>query len=162
MQWLVKRPMPPNAFGADDLPLEVTYRYWHDRRREGRLPARSEIDTPEFRLVVRDVLWVDMQDPAQEGCWPLGRLAGFEEAVPRRAPSGPASGTDLRLGSLLRQDYRTVRFTGSALFQELVVATGPLVETYRELIVPLADDGVGVTELLVLSVLHPSAPAMAI
>lgn len=146
MHWLKKRPLPLHALGAADIALDLTYRYWHGLREQGLLPSRSRVDTPQFRLLVPAVHWVDLRQDAVENIG-LGPLEGFAE-LPPAATGGGRSGH--RLGTLLREDFRTVAFTGSALFQEIQLVQNGRTAVYTELLLPVADDGVKVTEVLML------------
>ncbi len=146
MQWLKKRPLPLYALDAADVALDLTYRWWNGLRDGGLLPSRSQVDTPQFRLLVPAVHWVDMRDKAPERI-DLGPLAGFSEVLPA-ATGGGSPGYPL--GRLLREDFRTVAYTGSALFQEIHLAQHGLVTVYAELLLPVADDGVKVSEVLLL------------
>ncbi len=146
MQWLRKRPLPLYALGAADTALDFTYRYWHGLRRQGLLPSRSAVDTPQFRLLVPDVHWVDMRGARVERL-PLGPLEGFADLRPAATGEGRSG---YRLGTLLREDFRTVAYTGSALFQEIHLGPGGVTAVYAELLLPVADDGVAVSEVLML------------
>ncbi|MDW8371574.1 MAG: hypothetical protein RMK81_14965, partial [Geminicoccaceae bacterium] len=55
-----------------------------------------------------------------------------------------------RLGDLLLEDQRTVRFTGCPLLQDLVVESPVALERWRQLLLPTAEDGVRVGALLEL------------
>ncbi len=156
MRWLLKRSLPLRVLSGEEPALDLAYRYWHGRREGGLLPARADVDTPEFRLLVPDVLWVEVAEQGRERRWPLGRLDALAEAEPppeRAAPDRMIAGT--RLGELLQNDLASVRFTGSALYQELTVEARGLIETYRHLLLPLADDGIRVREILAVTRLRP-------
>lgn len=153
--WLAKRPLPLSALEGGDLAFDLALRAWAERRADGLLPARCALDTPAFRLLVPEAEW--LPPPASRGePEELGRLtalAAAEAASPQAARR--------RLGDLLREDQRTVRFTGSALLQELVIR-GPLaVERWRQLLLPTADDGVRVRELVQLCRLCAAVPLAA-
>jgi hypothetical protein len=67
----------------------------------------------------------------------------------------------------LRRDLHTARFIGSPLLQDLVIVASAYNQRYRQLILPCADDGRQVRDLLVLLVPQrepathrPGAPAM--
>ncbi len=146
MRWLKKRPLPLHALDATDTALDFTYRYWHGLRTHGLLPSRSAVDTPQFRLLVPDVHWVEMRGATVERI-PLGPLEGFAGLRPAAIGGG---GSGYRLGTLLREDFRTVAYTGSALFQEIHLGSGGVTAVYTELLLPVADDGVEVGEVLML------------
>ncbi len=146
MQWLKKRPLPLHALGAADVALDLTHRYWSGLRENGLLPSRARVDTPQFRLLVPGVHWVDLRE-GEIADIPLGPLAGFAE-LPPAATGGGRPG--YRLGTLLREDFRTVAYTGSALFQEIHLGRNGVTTVYTELLLPVADDGVKVSEVLML------------
>lgn len=152
--WLAKRPLPLAAIDGADPALEVALRAWAERRVDGLLPPRCVLDTPQLRLLLPEAEWLVPPPPHEPA--PLGRLealASAEAAHPEAARR--------TLGELLREDQRTVRFTGSPLVQELVVR-GPLaIERWRQLLLPTADDGVRVKELLQLCRLVESGPLPA-
>lgn len=150
--WLAKRPLPLAALDGTDPALEVALRAWMERRVDGLLPPRCTLDTPQLRLLLPEAEW--LAPPGPDGApAPLGRL----EALAAAEPAEPRAARRT-LGELLREDQRTVRFTGSALLQDLLVR-GPLaVEAWRQLLLPTADDGVRVKELLQLCRLRRSEP----
>lgn len=146
--WLAKRPLPAAALDGSDLALDLAFRAWAERRRDGLLPARCTLDTPQLRLLLPEAEWLEPDRPGA-----LGRLEAIGEAV---AASPDAARR--RLADLLREDQRTVRFTGSPLLQDLVVQ-GPLAtERWRQLLLPTADDGVRVRELWQLCRLSEVVP----
>jgi hypothetical protein len=152
MRWLLKRSLPLRALTGEEPALDLAYRYWHGRRREGLLPARSDVDTPEFRLLVPDTVWIDAGNERGQPLPLPARLAYLAEAEPppeRVAGALMIAGT--RLGELLQNDLAALRFTGSPLHQEMILETGDLVETYRQLLLPLADDGLRVRDILAVT-----------
>ncbi len=152
--WLAKRPLPLAAIDGADPALEVALRAWAERRVDGLLPPRCVLDTPQLRLLLPEAEWLAPPSPDEPA--PLGRLEALATAVAARPEAARRT-----LGELLHEDQRTVRFTGSALLQELVVR-GPLaVERWRQLLLPTADDGVRVKELLQLCRLVESGPLPA-
>lgn len=148
---LRKRPLPLHAMGPDDLALDFAHRWWHARRDGGLLPPRAAVDTPEFRLLVGDIGWVDAAapDPASWGLGPA--LAWLRGAV--RFPADDLAAVE---GSL-RDDLQAIRFTGSPLLQDLVVASPAASVVCRQLLLPHADDGVRVRDLLAVTLLRESA-----
>lgn len=141
LAWLAKRPLPLAALDGSDLALDLALRAWAERRVDGLLPARCVLDTPQLRLLLPEAEWLEPDEAGRPGGG-LGRLAAIGAAL---AASPEAARR--RLGDLLREDQRTVRFTGSPLLQDLVVQ-GPLaVERWRQLLLPTADDGIRVREL---------------
>jgi hypothetical protein len=148
---LRKRPLPLHAMGPGDLALDFAHRWWQARRDGGLLPPRSAVDTPEFRLLVVGTSWIDLTSP-DPAAWQLGAIA----ATLRRLAAPEAAHAVAEAEASLRQDLQALRFTGSALLQDLVF-TGPAAsETYRQLLLPHADDGVRVRDVLAV-VLRPEA-----
>lgn len=151
--WLAKRTLPLAALDGADLALDLALRAWSEQRRDGLLPARCTLDTPQLRLLLPEAEWLL---PSAAGAAALGRLAALAEA---RAVAPDAARP--RLGDLLLEDQRTVRFTGSPLLQDLLVG-GPLaVERWRQLLLPTADDGVRVRELWQLCRVRAVGPPAA-
>lgn len=137
MQWVHKRSLPIPALTIADPALIVAYRYWSDRRDGAFLPPRCNIDTPTFRLLVPDATWLK---PGSYG----GRLAPFLGATQVHAPS-------MTLEESLRLDLDGTFVTGVPSLQliELTVKGRPLL--YQQLLLPTADDGTQVNELLEVS-----------
>jgi hypothetical protein len=149
---LRKRPLPLHAMGPDDLALDFAHRWWHARRDGGLLPPRAAVDTPEFRLLVGGVGWVDVAAPDPAG-WALGPALAWS----RGAGPFPADELAVVEGSL-RDDLQVIRFTGSPLLQDLAVASpGANVVVCRQLLLPHADDGVRVRDLLAVTLLRNAA-----
>jgi hypothetical protein len=154
LAWLAKRPLPLGALDGADLALDLALRAWSERRQDGLLPARCTLDTPQLRLLLPEAEWLEPAPAAAPA--PLGRLAALAEA---RA-ADPAAARP-RLGVLLLEDQRTVRFTGSPLLQDLLVAGPLVVERWRQLLLPTSDDGVRVRELWQLCRLRAVEPPAA-
>ncbi len=137
MQWVHKRSLPIPALTITDPALVVAYRYWSDQRDGVFLPARCQIDTPTFRLLVPD------------GCWLVpgayhGRLGAFLQATQVHAPT-------MTLEEVLRLDLDAAVTTGVPHLQhiELKIKGRPVL--YQQLLLPTADDGHNVNELLEVS-----------
>lgn len=137
MQWVHKRALPIPALTIADPALVVAYRFWSEQRDGAFLPARCQIDTPTFRLLVPDALWLPPGDYA-------GRLLPFAAATRVDAQA-------LTLGQSLRLDLETTFATGVPNLQlvELRVKGRPLL--YQQLLLPSADDGHKVNEILEIS-----------
>ncbi len=148
MHWTKKRVLPLHALSGADLALDLGFRYWTGLRDQGLLPSRSQVDTPQFRLLIPAVHWIDLRPPLHdaEPRLALGPLEAFVDLMPA---SGDDS-EDRKLGHLLREDLRTVAFTGSPLFQEIHLRNHQQELVYSELLLPVADDGMEVTEILML------------
>jgi len=153
MSSLRKRPIPLHALDEDDLNLDFAQRWWQARRHGGLLPPRSAVDTFEFRLLVSGPGWIDVRSAEAER-WQIDPL--LPSLVGLTAEAAAAATTSLRA------DLQAIRFTGAVLVQDLCVPgpNGALI--WRQLVLPHADDGVRVRELLVvmgrrLAACHPDA-----
>ncbi len=137
MQWVHKRSLPIPALTIADPALIVAYRYWSERRDGAFLPPRCAVDTPTFRLLVPDANWL------RPGAYD-GRLAPFLPATQVHAPS-------ITLEESLRLDLDGAFVTGVPHLQlvELKVKGRSLL--YQQLLLPTADDGTKVNELLEVS-----------
>jgi hypothetical protein len=150
---LRKRPLPLHAIGPDDLALDFAHRWWHARRDGGLLPPRAAVDTPEFRLLVGGVGWIDVATPDPAG-WVLDPALAFLQGAALSAADDLAD-----VEGSLREDVRAIRFTGSPLLQDLVVARPSATVACRQLLLPHADDGVRVRDLLAVTLLRDAAGA---
>jgi hypothetical protein len=147
---LRRRPLPLHALRSGDLALDFAHRYWHERRDGPLLPSRSDVDTSTFRLLLDNPIWIDVRPP-DAAAWDLGRLGALLRASDSRsAPSGEAEN--------LHQDLEGVCFTGAPLLQDLIVSGPHGAESWRQLVLPHADDGCRVRDLLVLLVRRALSP----
>lgn len=134
MQWVHKRSLPIPALTITDPALVVAYRYWAERKDCAHLPARCAVDTPTFRLLVPDALWL--------GRGPYtGRLAPFLEATQVHAPS-------MTLEESLRLDLDAASVTGVPHLQLVELKVQGKSFIYQQLLLPTSDDGCKVNELL--------------
>ena len=137
MQWVHKRSLPIPALTIADPALIVAYRFWSERRDGAFLPPRCSVDTPTFRLLVPDALWLR---PGAYG----GRLAPFLGATQVHAPS-------MTLEESLRLDLDGAFVTGVPCLQLIEVKVRDRSILYQQLLLPTADDGTQVNELLEVS-----------
>ena len=148
MHWVQKRSLPIPALTIADPALLVAYRYWSDRRDGDFLPARCAIDTPTFRLLVPDTIWLG------EGAY-CGRLAPYASATRK----------DATLEQALRLDLDAAFQTCVPTVQLIEVRVRGCPILYQQLLLPTADDGVHANELLEVCKLgaprlvRPDAPA---
>ncbi len=138
---LRKRPIPLHALDEEDLSLDFAHRWWRARRRGGLLPPRSAVDTPEFRLLVSGSGWIDVRSALAEQ-WELGPLLPSPAGLTAEAASAVAVS--------LRQDLQAIHFTGAVLVQDLILSGPAGTSIWRQLVLPHADDGIRVRELLVM------------
>lgn len=134
MQWVHKRSLPIPALTITDPALIVAYRHWAERRDGAHLPPRCAVDTPMFRLLVPDALWLGLGAYA-------GRLAPFLGATQVHLPS-------MTLEESLRLDLDAAAVTGVPLLQlvELKLNGRPFI--YQQLLLPTSDDGCRTSEIL--------------
>lgn len=145
MYWLSKRVLPTPALEIADPALTLSYRLWSDLRLEGHLPARCQLDSPQFRLVIPEVQWIGpLEAPISE---PL-TLDGIDDAI---APEFNAQRRSALLSHALTDDLRLTQFTGSALFQIIDLSQRQSHSTLQLLFLPFADDGLKVIEILVVA-----------
>ena len=137
MQWVHKRSLPIPALTIADPALIVAYRYWSEHRDGGLLPPRCAVDTPAFRLLVPDVTWL------RPGGY-VGRLAPFLAATQVHAPS-------MTLDEVLRLDLDGAFVTGVPSLQLIELKVKGHSILYQQLLLPTADDGTRVNELLEVS-----------
>lgn len=156
-----RRNLPLSTLDADGSPIAAALSLWRAARpRSGRLPARATFDLGRVAELLDGTGWVTVtaERPAR---------FRFHAAT----PPAPGPLRDLaaisRLGGSLRDaarpvydDYSAAAFTGVPMLHHLVPGEGEGDETLERLILPFADDGVGVDGLLVcarrrtLDVLH--------
>ncbi|MCX8102120.1 MAG: hypothetical protein N3D77_12880 [Geminicoccaceae bacterium] len=141
--WHLKRTLPLSAVDGRDPGFELLLRLWYAGRRDGLLPARAALERADLRRLVPEASW--LEPPAAGAAGALGRLAAVAEAV-----AAEPQAARRRLGDLLLEDQRTVRFTGCPLLQDLVVESPVALERWRQLLLPTAEDGVRVGALLEL------------
>ncbi len=140
MRWIDKRPLPKYLL-ADQPGLDLAYRYWMDKRTGGLLPARADVDTPAFKLLCPEGLWIDTTAGQKEE-WPLGPLAPFGGLKGRQS--------ELTLGAMVRADLGMVAFTGTALFQAIRIAMADDNEYHLMMALPHANDGRRVSGILMI------------
>jgi len=137
MQWVHKRSLPIPALTIADPALIVAYRFWSGRRDGGFLPPRCAVDTPTFRLLVPDAIWLSAGAYA-------GRLAPFLAATQVHAPS-------MTLEESLRLDLEGAFVTGMPNLQLIELKVQGESILYQQLLLPTADDGIKVNEILEIS-----------
>jgi hypothetical protein len=137
MHWVQKRSLPIPALTIADPALVVAYRYWSDRRDGDFLPTRCVIDTPTFRLLVPDTMWLS------KGAY-SGRLAPYASAT-------RGDGTDTTLEEALRHDVDSAFVTCVPSLQLIEVKIRECSILYQQLLLPTADDGFHANELLEVS-----------
>lgn len=147
MRWLKKLAKPVSALGMADPALTFAYRYWSDLKTHGLLPPRCMVDTPDFRLIVPDTMWVDVRSENWQNYELLGPLGPYAMA---EAPSAECGATTL--GQSLLDDLDTVQISAVPVFQLVFLEIRQSNLLYQRLILPTADDGCHVTEMLQLTI----------
>ena len=137
MQWVHKRSLPIPALTITDPALIVAYRHWAARREDAHLPPRCAVDTPMFRLLVPDAVWLGPGPYA-------GRLAPFLGATQVHVPS-------MTLEESLCLDLDAARVTGVPLLQLVELKLNGRSIIYQQLLLPTSDDGSKVSEILEIS-----------
>lgn len=145
MNWLSKRVLPTLALEHADPALTLAYRLWSDRRIEGYLPARCQLDSPQFRLVIPEVQWLDRSG---DHCSLKLHLAGLDAA---QAQSADPACQETELAEALGGDIRLTEFTGNAMYQIIELSNNGTPATLQLLLLPFADDGSRVSEILVVA-----------
>ncbi len=134
MQWVHKRSLPIPALTITDPALIVAYRHWAERRDGSHLPPRCAVDTPMFRLLVPDALWLGL------GAYG-GRLAPYLGATQVHLPS-------MTLEESLRLDLDAAAVTGVPLLQLVELKLSGRSFIYQQLLLPTSDDGCRTSEIL--------------
>lgn len=151
LQWVQKRALPIPALTIADPALVVAYRFWSERRDGAFLPPHCQIDTPTFRLLVPDALWLGAGTYG-------GRMGPFLAAARSQEPA-------TTLGEALGQDVDATFVTGVPILQLVELKIKGQTIVYQQLLLPTSDDGQKVKELLEISKLgalrlvHPGARA---
>jgi hypothetical protein len=142
---LTKRPLPLHALDGGDLVLDFAHRWWRARCQGGGMPSRAVVDDWAFRLLVDDAGWIDVQSP-EPADWQLGPMEGWLGRLPSAA-QGEAEAT-------ARIDLAALRLSGTAWAQDLGFSCDV---SWRQLVLPHADFGAAVHDLLVVTVARPVA-----
>lgn len=137
MHWVQKRSLPIPALTIADPALVVAYRYWSDLRDGDFLPTRCAVDTPTFRLLVPDTIWLS------RGIY-SGRLAPYGTAT-----RGEAEHSTLEEALRLDLDAALVTCVPSLQLIELKVRSQSIL--YQQLLLPTSDDGIHANEILEVS-----------
>jgi len=154
MLWLHNRELPIPLLTLADPALTLSYRYWSQCKCDGDLPARCHVDTPEFRLLVPDAVWLDLR-AVDDAAWPVGPLAVYGGAV---AASGTGEAGSRALADELRGELRHIALCGVPLFHSVHLSIRGRACAYQQLLLPTSDDGRTVSE--VMSVAKPGGLAV--
>lgn len=154
-----RRNLPLSTLDHDGSPIAAALSLWRRARpRSGRLPARGVFDLGRIAGMLDGTGWVSVvaERPAR---------FRFHAAPPPAAGLLRDLAAVCRHGDALREaarpvydDYSAVAFTGVPVLHHLHPADGDAAETLERLILPFADDGIGVDRLLVCA--HLRAPTV--
>ena len=144
-----RRQLPIEELPERDEVLHTAYRYWHSIRQEGLLPARQNIDILEISKIIKHTHLVDVSSENSDE-WGF-RLVGA--VIPQTWAWGV--GRD-KLGDcpwppyrdMLLQDYGAVKFTGAPMYHEIAIRLDWVAHYYSRILLPLADDGRSVDNLM--------------
>lgn len=134
------------------LGLAKMLRYWRERWREGRLPARSDIDPVDFAPLLPDIAILDVLD---DGMFRF-RLAGETFNARYGQLKGKRLDQVLR-GEILERtlhEHRLCVERAAPVFirnTELTRSIDGDFQVFQRLLLPLADDGVSVDAVFVLN-----------
>jgi hypothetical protein len=131
--------------------LMSLYRYWESLRPDGLLPKRADFDIQRLRPVMGMTCVVDVtaDDPADY----FVRLYGSEIPLDTNM-------SKQRIGDypspfyreMLAEDYKAARDIGAPLYHEVAASIDFKRHSYARLILPFAEDGRTVNQLIVSSV----------
>jgi len=135
---------------ARDPHLAVVHRLWSSRRSAGRLPSRRSMDPLEMRPALGRIHIVETESEDPLGYW--YRLWGSLVSL-----DGGRNYTNTFVAECepkvyrdaVAADYATVVRTGEPSYQEVEAVLNFLTYQYARLILPLAENGRTVTNLLV-------------
>jgi len=137
MHWVQKRSLPIPALTIADPALVIAYRCWSDLRDGDFLPTRCAVDTPTFRLLVPNTIWLS------RGAY-CGRLAPYAAATQRDAEH-------LTLEEALRLDLDAALLTCVPSLQLIEIKIRGQSILYQQLLLPTSDDGIHANEVLEVS-----------
>jgi len=147
---VLRRPQPLASLPAADPELFQVFEYWQSRRQEGLLPRRKDIDVLQLKPVLGHTHLVDVsaQDPAEYRFRLYGskvRLDRFRNYTNSKVGDYPSE----PYRNALIEDYSSVVWTGTPLYQQVVARLQSIPYSYSRLLLPLAEDGRKVNMLVV-------------
>jgi hypothetical protein len=137
--------------------LMELYRYWESLRPHGLMPARQQFDIMRLRPVMgtTSVVEVDEEDPLDFRFRLFGTQIPFSVNLTNQTLRA-LTGCD-RYRDMVAQDYIAARDIGMPLYHEVVALIEYVTHSYARLILPFANDGRTVNQLIVSSV-HQDLP----
>jgi hypothetical protein len=147
---VLRRPQPIASLSATDPELNLVFEYWNSCRQDGMLPRRKDIDVLQLKPVLGHTHLVDVsaQDPADYRFRLYGskvRLDRFRNYSNTRVGDYPS----IPYRTALIEDYSSVAWSGSPLYQHVVARLQSVRYSYSRLLLPLAEDGRRVNMLVV-------------
>ncbi len=145
-----RRRYPVDQIDDMDAALRKALTVWESKGRDGLLPARKDIDVLDLRPLIGRIHLVDVSDPDPANY----RFRLFGSAI---RFDGDKNYTNFAIGAhtspsyrqALMEDYAAVTFTGTPSYQQVVAVVNFQRYSYSRLILPLADDGRRVDQLMV-------------
>jgi PAS domain len=136
--------------------LMSLYRYWGSLRPDGLLPKRGDFDIQRLRPVLGMTCVVDVTAENPDDYFV--RLFGSEiplstDMSRHRVGDYPS----LPYREMLAQDYQAAREIGAPLYHEIAALIDGKRHSYARLILPFAEDGRRVNQLIVSSI-HQKFP----
>lgn len=147
---VLRRSQPLASLPMEDPDLNSVFEYWKSCGHDGLLPRRKDIDVLQLKPVLGNTHLVDVtaQDPADYRFRLYGskvRLNRFRNYTNSRVgdlPSEPYRKTVI-------EDYSSVVWSGSPLYQNIVARLQSIRYSYSRLLLPLAEDGRKVNMLII-------------
>lgn len=155
---IIRRSMPLDAFDRGDAKLEHFYRYWLSKKGDLIAPTRKSVDVIDLRqlLGMLHVIETADREPGQYMYRLFGsesRIAGGTKLDQRTVDQFPSEA----MQRALREDYADVVVSAKPLRQHIVAQIDYIRFSYSRLIVPLSEDGVTISSLMVSVVRRPFA-----
>ena len=145
-----RRRYPIDQIDETDAALQTALSLWEINGKDGMLPARKDIDVLDLRPLIGRIHLVDVSDPDPANY--RFRLFGSAVRFPgdnNYANFAIGAHTSPSFRQALMEDYAAVTFTGTPSYQHVVAMVNFQHYSYSRLILPLADDGRRVDQLMV-------------
>ncbi len=136
--------------------LMSLYRYWESLRPDGMLPRRAAFDLTRLRQVMGMTCVVDVtaDDPNDYYVRLFGSEIPLDSDMSKQRIGDQPSPV---YRDMLAEDYKAAREIGAPLYHEVAARIGRKRHSYARLILPFAEDGRTVNQLIVSSV-HQKFP----
>jgi hypothetical protein len=151
MLWIAKRPLPLARLVGHDPAFELLFRSWSELRADGRLPPGAMLRASALPLLIPDLVLAGLDALRRDAAPMLGALARWATAPADPQAARADEPPRPSLGALAAADRETIAYSGSPVFQVFMVRDlAGRVESWLQLVCPLANDGVRVDELVLL------------